>query len=112
MDIDRVIRIAKKLTAGGCSFYAYGNGSNAGQVFKALREEAQYQRGHGGYSGTIAEKDDFKIVAKPMTREEAETKANTQISDNDKWGPAYAIPIIEGKSTQIKGYLFFGIASC
>lgn len=36
--------------------------STALEAFRALQDEARYQSGHDGYSGTIAEADGFRIV--------------------------------------------------
>lgn len=42
---------------------AKGKGTRTAQeAFEALRREAQYQSGHGGYTGTIAEKFAFHMI--------------------------------------------------
>ena len=41
---------------GGCSFETFGKGETVDEAFAEARERAQYNHGHGGYSGTIAEK--------------------------------------------------------
>jgi hypothetical protein len=50
---------------GGCGFENVGKGRSASEVFNKLVEEARYESGHGGYSGTIAEKGDFTIIPQP-----------------------------------------------
>ncbi len=95
---------------GASDFMVYGVGTDAREVFNRLVEDAQYEYGHGGYTGTIAEKNGYKIVAEPMTKEEGKKKAYEMIEDNDKWGPAYCIPLKDEKGVQ-KGFLFFGLAS-
>lgn len=97
---------------GGCDFMIRGSGKDAREAYRNLVEEARYESGNGGYTGTIAEKNGFKIVSsEPLTMERARVKANAMMEDNDKWGPAFCIPIEveEGKPPQ---WLFFGIASC
>jgi len=39
-----------------------GYGSDPQNAFGLLVEEAQYENGHGGYTGTIAEKRDFVVI--------------------------------------------------
>ena len=47
---------------GGEIFFTVGIGDNPCQVFDNLVEEARYDYGHSGYTGTIAEKEDFIMV--------------------------------------------------
>lgn len=59
--------------------------------FEAIRAEACYMRGHGGYTGSFCEKNDVVLRAdpehdKPLDAEEARKRC----LDNDKWGPAEA----------------------
>ena len=69
---------------GANTFVEQGNGENPKQVFNALVEEAQFEYGHGGYTGSIAEKggDGLKRFA-----------SNVDIDDIlggdtlSKWGP-------------------------
>ena len=101
-----LLKLAKNLIAGGNDFYDFGRGSNAKSIFRELVEDAQHEYGHGGYTGTIAEKSSFKIVGRVDTMDEAYDLADEKIDRNDKWGPAFAIEV-----KKPKGYLFFGIAS-
>ena len=92
-------------TAGGTDFWDWGQGSDPRKVFSDLQARAQHEYGHGGYSGSIAEKDGYKIRSREkMNTKEAEAFANRDIDNNDKWGPAFAIP-------SGNGWLFYGIAS-
>lgn len=50
---------------GGCNFGNTGKGRSASEVFRALKEDAEYEHGHGGYTGTIAEKPGFHIIPQP-----------------------------------------------
>ena len=109
-------------TAGGVDFYEWGAGSDPRKIFNDLQDEAERIRKneqflwtdddeddwddwHEGYSGTIAEKDGFRIRSREkMSKREAEKFADKDIDNNDKWGPAFAIP-------SGNGWLFYGIAS-
>jgi hypothetical protein len=49
---------------GACDFYEVAQGKTAREAFQRAVEDAQYESGHGGYTGTIAEKggDGFKMI--------------------------------------------------
>lgn len=95
---------------GAESFRERVKGSSAIEAFDNAVEEAQYEYGHRGYTGSIAEKDCFKMcdpTPEGMTPEEwADVLAEREdhFSD-DKWGPAACIDCGDGS------YLFFGWAS-
>jgi len=44
---------------GACDFFTTAKGRTAEEAFRNAVSNAQYQCGHGGYTGTIAEKDSF-----------------------------------------------------
>lgn len=105
---------------GACDFECSGKGKTASEAFESLVEDARYQHGHGGYTGTIAEKTSFKMIGIPDSfklshegkseREVASLYAEhlMEVCDpriNDKWGDAGCIKVVEGE------YLFFGFAS-
>lgn len=97
---------------GACDFTDYATGKNADEAFQACVKDAQYEFGHGGYSGTIAEKGSFIRIATDTvpSRDEGFTLAYKLIADDDprisdKWGPAGCIAVSDG------GYVFFGWAS-
>ena len=50
---------------GGQSFFNIGIGKTPNEAFNHLSEEARYQHGHGGYTGTIAEKPGFQLLSTP-----------------------------------------------
>ncbi|MEU3399368.1 hypothetical protein [Streptomyces filamentosus] len=80
-------------------FTAYGDGADAERAFNDVTSAARYEYGHGGYTGTIAEKHAFEIVTRtPMTESDAENYAAELLEGdhplNDKWGPAGAIPVL------------------
>ena len=91
-------------------FTTTAKGSDARNAFIGAVREAQYECGHGGYTGTIAEKDGFTVIPLEEGREPYEY-AGELIDEcdrrvNDKWGPAGCFELGEGR------YLFFGWASC
>lgn len=85
-------------------------------AFRAAVAEAQWYHGHGGYTGTIAEKDRVQVVQPPrsMTDEEKKAWATQLLEDGvddptlawieNKWAPAAAIRL------DASGWLFFGWA--
>lgn len=94
---------------GAVVFMTMGLGKTAKKAFDDLVYEARYQHGHGGYTGTIAEKNSFVVVEVPdgMT---AFQYAEKLIDDDDrrvceKWGDAGCIHVKDDE------YLFFGVAS-
>jgi hypothetical protein len=98
---------------GGCTFSNVGQGKTAKEAFKSLCHEATYEHGHGGYSGTIAEKRDFIMIfpaSQTKSVDEARQIADDLIDNsdrriNDKWGPAGCIRVGEDL------WYFFGWAS-
>jgi ABC-2 type transport system permease protein len=40
---------------GACDFSAYARGKTAAEAFRLAVQEAQYEHGHGGYTGTLAQ---------------------------------------------------------
>jgi hypothetical protein len=81
------------------------------KAFAAAVEQAQYDNGHAGYTGSIAEKSDHRFIGTRKTLEEARAWADELIDKgdsrvDDKWGPAGCIEVAEPK-----GFLFFGWAS-
>jgi len=99
---------------------------NAKEAFLEAVEDAQYDHGHGGYTGTIAEKDSFKMIEIPG-RKDVNVFLNECLDNeegfwNDKWGPAACIELkgtrlqkergerLKGKRN-FKVFYFFGWAS-
>lgn len=111
-------------------FYTYAFGSDADEAFRSAVEHAEYMNGHGGYTGTIAEKSSYTVI--PESEHKGRQKMNVarELIDerdervDDKWGPAGAINCsgtkvarqyrkrnrLEGKHGDV--WLFFGWASC
>lgn len=92
---------------GAESFIETAVAATAEEAFAALRERAAWVHGHGGYTGTIAEKHEFRTFALPdtfgspseiakahMHGRAGQTDAIT-LAANDKWGPACCFDITE-----------------
>lgn len=97
---------------GASTFENIAKGKTAAEAFDACVEEARYDYGHAGYTGTIAEKGSFVMIREPKcnTVDEAIALANKLIDEgdpriDDKWGPAGCIPLPDNQ------FLFFGWAS-
>lgn len=94
-------------------FTIRAGGNMPEEAFGEAKKEAQYDYGHSGYTGTIAEKDEFveiKEVGLKLLDEVKRAYAEKLINNGDsriedKWGPAGMIKLSNG-------YLFFGWASC
>lgn len=99
---------------GAETFLVRQKGNSAESAFQAAVENARYDHGHSGYTGTIAEKNSFRMVTLPFTPED-DLEGRTAISDfidrqtneqfSDKWGPAGCIDLGDEE------YIFFGWAS-
>jgi hypothetical protein len=50
---------------GAAQFGNLGIGKDAKDAFSKLVQSARYEHGHGGYSGTIAEKHSFELITPP-----------------------------------------------
>ena len=100
---------------GATDFGTTAKGKTAKAAFMKAVKRAQHENGHGGYTGTIAEKDGFKMVYAP-NHKTAKTRiryVESLIDSNecprwlaDKWGPAGCIEIRKNE------FYFFGLASC
>ncbi len=104
---------------GANEFTTSARGKTAADAFKKARADAQYESGHGGYTGTIAEKHEFVMMTPPFTRAECpnnsfQTKVydwvETLLTANDrriadKWGPCGCVQLSPTE------FIFFGVAS-
>jgi hypothetical protein len=50
---------------GAAQFRNVGYGKTPQEAFSRLVDQARYEHGHGGYSGTIAEKREYVLIQKP-----------------------------------------------
>lgn len=121
---------------GAEQFNHIAKGESMTQAFNNAREEAFYWEGHGGYTGSIAEKHGFIRVDLPegttvdelieliesssyieKASEElitalGQTKAlNVVETYNDKWGPAIGIEIKSDEPSESNEFVFIGYAS-
>lgn len=90
-------------------------GEDIGRAFHSARDAALYEHGHGGYTGSLAEKDSYVVFDEPRRAEAAAyeradelLRADPRI--DDKHGPAGVLPIRLGDGRN--GWLFFGMARC
>jgi hypothetical protein len=109
---------------GAAQFWTRAQGATAEQAFAAAVQEARYEHGHGGYTGTIAEKSAFVVAAVPAgisPEKYAESTSDGTLprglsvsiaeftklhnASENKWGPAVCVEIAAGS------FLFFGFAS-
>lgn len=94
---------------GANTFETTATGATAQEAFRSAVDEAAWEYGHGGYTGSIAEKRDFVMIDMPDGKDPSEyafeliDKGDPRIAD--KWGPAGCIKIADGE------FLFFGWAS-
>ncbi|MFF0742133.1 hypothetical protein ACFYVL_17220 [Streptomyces sp. NPDC004111] len=100
---------------GAIEFTEKGSGPDLQTAFHNAVEDSAHQNGHGGYTGSLAEKDSVTLIdstIRPL--KEAEQLANQLIRHfdpriNDKWGPAGALEYTTDEDT--RSWIFFGFAS-
>lgn len=88
---------------GACGFVTWANGVTADAAFDTAVREARFENGHGGYTGTVAEKSSFTILDRRVrslrgAREYADSLLRVEPMDpriSSKWGPAGAVPFCE-----------------
>lgn len=94
---------------GACDFTHKAKGKTAKEAFLTAREEALWDHGHAGYTGTIAEKHGFKMVKVPDGKTADEFMVDCMNDEShfcqDKWGDAACIDLGNGE------FMFFGWAS-
>jgi len=94
---------------GGTTFKMVAKGKTAQGAFDRAVMAAQREHGHGGYTGTIAEKGHFVMIQPDPGKTAGETADRLMDADDrriaDKWGPAGCIALGNGE------WLFFGWAS-
>jgi hypothetical protein len=100
---------------GAAEFTVTASGKTAQEAFSNAIEEAHWESGHGGYSGTIAEKGSFVMCSSEVfaSASEAYQFAENLLNDgdpriDDKWGPAGCVAFKNKDKTE---YIFFGWAS-
>jgi hypothetical protein len=94
---------------GARNFMIQVKGRTPKEAFHTAVEDNRYEFGHGGYTGTIAEKDTFTMIPLPEGQDPVRFAEGLIDSEDkrvsDKWGPAGCIKVSEGT------FLFFGVAS-
>ena len=109
---------------GAVIFECNADGATVSEAYTSARDDALYMNGHGGYTGTIAEKSGFVEFQIDHDRADdvfdllsnddldrlaimvGEPVANRMLNTfGDKWGPAVALPCGDGQ------WLFCGWAS-
>lgn len=103
---------------GAQTFMEHGHGTDVKDAFSNAVDQACYDYGHAGYTGSLAEKDSYVVI--PLegeaTREAAVRLANQLMDDDDvrisdKWGPAGAIRYFDESRPEEQSWVFFGWAS-
>lgn len=78
---------------GAADFTTIATGKTVGEAFNKARRDAQYEFGHGGYTGTIAEKGDFIEIPVPKgtTAERLVAKASeaSWAWEQARWNEGY-----------------------
>ncbi len=109
---------------GAAQFSSFALGKNAKVAFARARREAAYWHGHGGYTGTIAEKPGFvfagQVNSRHLDRLEqyfymAGSRQMSKIPNSikptikkhmetydDKWGPAVCFEVTGKRKAEIK----------
>lgn len=99
---------------GACDFFTRSSGDSPKDAFRKAVSDAKWESGHGGYTGTIAEKDSFVVILPPEGKDPEEYADELMAAGDprvdDKWGPAGCIELPK-KDDKEQEYLFFGTAS-
>lgn len=114
---------------GGTTFETHNDLDDVAQAYSAAVADAAWEHGHGGYTGTIAEKSGYVVFDVPAGKTAKEAMDALQRAHfdyatdswvkpdwlpqqiletyDDKWGPAVAV-----KADDQPGWHFLGWASC
>lgn len=111
---------------GAEQFWTVAFGKTADNAFKVAIKQAQYEHGHAGYTGSVAEKTSYILIPVPKGKDPKnyadELLENEDRRIDDKWGPAGCIDITKEVKKDYKAkkkrwprgksaFLFFGWAS-
>ena len=96
-------------------FFTNASGKTAQEAFNEAVRRAQYDYGRAGYTGSVAEKHEYAMIAVPEG-EEPMKFADKLIDEcdsriDDKWGPAGCVHVGTDAESGLKEFLFFGWAS-
>lgn len=90
---------------GACEFNNVAVGSNVDEAFSRTVQDAQYEHGHGGYSGTIAEKGSYRLFplpditgASPYAIADFVVSGIYGVEDGEPWEiVSYSSTVIDGR---------------
>ena len=88
---------------GATDHYQTITGKTADEAFRAAQEQARYEHGSGGYTGSLAEARGYLLLRTgPLLEWEAMQRAQKALEDGtaQKWGPAILVPIAEPVATR------------
>lgn len=95
---------------GAQDFTQTAQGKTAKEAFRSAVESAAFEHGHGGYTGSLAEKNEFVMIPLPDGKDASEYAWELILADDrrisDKWGPAGCFDLGDGN------FYFFGTAGC
>ncbi len=89
---------------------ADGHSTTAAEAYHTAVAEAQYDYGHAGYTGTIAEKNGFLLIPNPKCTTDELPEVMENNPDDDKWGPACCVKVHDEENDQWYWH-FYGFAS-
>ena len=82
----------------GAIFISFTTRKDPKPVLEELRRQAEWEHGHGGYTGSWAEVDGVKTSSLVFdTKDQAEEHC---IENTDKWGPALAVKFRDEKGEE------------
>lgn len=95
---------------GAQQFVCIGEGATVAKAFQDARTNAIHEHGHGGYSGSIAEKNSYRLIQCEQDDNAVREMVGACLDDEehfcqDKCGPAGAIRLSKSR------WAFFGWAS-
>ena len=100
---------------GACEFFVTKRGQykDAQEAFDEAVNDASYDHGHDGYSGTIAEKNDFQMIECPPRTNPQSFVYNLLNNGegkfwNDKWGPAACVEVKGSYLQKSRGRIWKG----
>ena len=94
---------------GASEFGTKVRGKTAKEAFQAALDQAHWDHGHSGYSGTLAEKSEYVVIPVPAGADPIAYAGQLMDEDDerihDKWGPAGCVKVSDDE------FYFFGWAS-
>jgi len=82
------------------------------KAFRVAYEQAEYDYGHSGYTGTIAEADGYEEIGSCLDLPEEIEKWTKKIEEEaKKWGPALCVKLLHPETKAHVGWYMAGWAS-